>query len=341
MHSYRIKACLAQCPDRAVLLLGLLLTWAACLAQQSAKEDRQRAAIAAQVGPMTARLGAQLGQYEDLLRRLHEHGPAGTGDLPGTLPGDCCPGLLSLVSIAPDRARTPVAALGGLDDATRGQVCQRLSCTDAAPSSGVALQVLAASQPGQAAKGLLFLPVQAAQESRAGSAGAAAVFDFGALLQSLTSAAQVDAGIQLSPLTGSFGAPGPDPGPEESVQVNYAGPRGVVGNSTVVLGGQAWLVRWSVPASRGTRHGAAWLYAAGGIAASGLLFLGKRTFFPFVADPPTPPGDRALIGRQGARHATRGRRSPARAAWQIGPPAAAGWDSDSRDFFARSREGTR
>jgi hypothetical protein len=221
MHSYGIKACLAQCPDRAVLLLGLLLTWAACLAQQSTKEDRQRAAIAAQVGPMTARLRAQLSQCDS---------KKGSGTF--------------------------------CRDSLDGAACKRFLT----PFSG-----------------------------------------------------QVDAGIQLCPLTldraqlgqgltGSFGAPGPDPGPEESVQVNYTGPRGVVDQSVVVVGGQAWLVRWSVPARRGARHGAAWLYAAAGIAASGLLFLGKRTFFPFGADC-TPPQRR--------------------------------WSSGGCDSFARSREGTR
>jgi hypothetical protein len=296
MSTGHIKACLAQCPDRAVLVLGLLLTCGAYLAVQNSAEDRQHAAVATQVGSLTELLSQRLAQYEDIVRHLPDGQTAGPADACPSLPG-----LLDLAIIPEDQA--PLR--GNLDDV-------KLSLRNSAPAYAgpasapqVALRWLHPTNLDPSGRGFLFLPVQAKPASATGSADsiaplrgwAVAVFDLEAMVESVTSARHVSAGVQLLPLRDRFGDPLPEPRPDDMAQVNYAGPRGAVASSVIVVGRQAWLVRWSVSAARATPRTAALSYAAAGLAASALLFLGKRAWCPFVDD--RPRSRRVVCGTAG------------------------------------------
>jgi hypothetical protein len=112
-----------------------------------------------------------------------------------------------------------------------------------------------------------------------------AASDLPGLIASMLAAEQVEAGVELIRLSGSFGDRLPDPQSGDSIQLNYTGPRGWVANSIIVVGDKAWLARWSLPA-QSEPHSAAMPLGGAGIALSFLLFWAKRTWAPWQRQEP-------------------------------------------------------
>jgi hypothetical protein len=257
----RFRSYAAACPDRAVLVFGLLLTGAAYLAERSENERRARERLAAGLPAAQRILCERLRQCEAVVRSAHDRALAAC--IPAVAPPEDCPGLLGVWFVPGDG-----------DGQTRG----------------ISLSVAARPQPGPCGRGLLRMPVYAAPARFADSADeasvllgwAVAVVDLADMLGTSGAAPPVEAGVQLSRLPSVFGEQGLGSTPDGTLEFNYAGPRAVVASSVIPVGDELWLARWTVPAARGAADRTAATYAVGGAVASVLLFLGKRTWLPFV-----------------------------------------------------------
>ena len=260
----RFRSYAATCPDRAVLVLGLLLTGAAYLAERSENERRARERLAAGLPAAQRTLCERFRQCEAVVRSARDRALAAC--IPIVAPPEGCPGLLGVRFVPGDSdART----------------------------SGVSLSVPARPQPSPCGRGLLRMPVYAAPAETADAADGTsvllgwtvAVVDLADMLGTSGAAPPVEAGVQLSRLPSVFGEQGLGSAPDGALEFSYAGPRAVVASSVIPVGDELWLARWTVPAARGAADRTAATYAVGGVVASVLLFLGKRTWLPFVARP--------------------------------------------------------
>ncbi len=257
----RFRSYAATCPDRAVLVFGLLLTGAAYLAERSEDERRARERLAAGLPAAQRILCAHFRQCETLVRSAHDRALAAC--IPVVAPPEDCPRLLGVWFVPGDGD---------------GQ------------ARGISLDVPANPRPGTGGRGLLRMPVYAAPAETADAADktsvllgwTVAVVDLADMLGTSGAAPPVEAGVQLSRLPGVFGEQGFGSTPDGALEFNYAGPRAVVASSVVPVGDELWLARWTVPAARGAADRTAATYAVGGAVASILLFLGKRTWLPSV-----------------------------------------------------------
>ena len=261
MRACRFRSYAATCPDRAVLVFGLLLTGAAYLADRSEDERRARERLAADLPAAQRILCERFRQCEAVVRSAHDRALAAC--IPVVAPPEDVPGLLGVRFVPGDGD---------------GQ------------ARGVSLDVPARPQPGTGGRGLLRMPVYAASAETADAADgtsvllgwAVAVVDLADMLGTSGAAPRVKAGVQLSRLPSVFSEQGFSSTSDGALEFNYAGPRAVVASSVVPVGDELWLARWTVPAARGAADRTAATYAVGGAVASILLFLGKRTWLPSV-----------------------------------------------------------